>query len=237
VTPMDWDRVWTPINLERMLVGDLFTQGRVGGLLLTVVIALIAILGSTILGMVLGVMRSSERRWLRMPALVYIQSLRSVPLLILVFWVYFVPPYLGFETTKFESVVVALTLFTAAYIAEYIRGGILSVPTAQLEAARTLGLRPVQIQLYVVLPQAFFNMIPAITGRYIVTVINTSLAFLIGLSELTDIGKQINVRLQTSPIEVYLTIMLIYFVVNRLLSAGMRLLERRPRFNRLFVRI
>jgi len=132
---------------------------------------------------------------------------------------------------------VALTLFTTAYIAEYIRGGILSVPHTQKEAARTLGLGPLQLQLYVVLPQAFFNMIPAITGRYIVTVMNTSLAFLIGLSELTDIGKQINVRLQTSPIEVYLTIMLIYFVVNRSLSAGMRLLENRRRFNRIFVRI
>jgi polar amino acid transport system permease protein len=80
-------------------------------------------------------------------------------------------------------------------------------------------------------------MIPAITGRYIVTVINTSLAFLIGLTELTDIGQQINIRLQTSPIEVYVTIMLIYFVVNRSLSAAMRLLEQRPRFNRLFLRI
>ena len=234
---MSWDRVLTPINVERMLVGDLFTQGHVGGLLLTVAIAAIAIVGSTILGMLLGVMRASPRRILSVPALVYIQTIRSVPLLILIFWVYFVPPYFGVETSKSVSVGVALTFFTAAYIAEYIRGGILSVPDAQREAARTLGLSSVQIQLYVVLPQAFFNMIPAITGRYIVTVINTSLAFLIGLSELTDIGRQINVRLQTSPVEVYVSVMALYFVVNRALSAAMRLLESRPRFNRLFLRI
>jgi polar amino acid transport system permease protein len=234
---MNWERVWTPNNLERMLVGDLFTQGQVGGLLLSLWIAGIAIVLSTVLGMVIGVMRASERRIVRLPALVYIESFSNNPLLIHVFWAYFVPPYLGFETSRFFSVAVALTLFTTAYIAEYIRGGILSVPHTQKEAARTLGLGPLQLQLYVVLPQAFFNMIPAITGRYIVTVMNTSLAFLIGLSELTDIGKQINVRLQTSPIEVYLTIMLIYFVVNRSLSAGMRLLENRRRFNRIFVRI
>ncbi len=234
---MNWDRVWTGGNLERMLVGDLFTQGHAGGLLLTAWIAAIAIVSSTVLGMLLGVMRTSSRSSLRLPALLYIQTFRNVPLLILVFWAYFVPPYLGIETSKFVSVTVALTLFTTAYIAEYIRGGILSVPETQTEAARTLGLSAVQIQLYVVLPQAFFNMIPAITGRYIVTVMNTSLAFLIGLSELTDIGKQINVRLQTSPIEVYLTLMLIYFIVNRGLSAGMRLLEHRPRFNRLFLKI
>jgi polar amino acid transport system permease protein len=234
---MDWDKVWTPLNLERMLVGDLFTQGHAGGLLVTLAIAAIAIVGSTILGMLLGVMRASDRRSLWLPALLYIQCLRSVPLLILIFWAYFIPPYFGVETSKSVSVAIALTLFTTAYIAEYIRGGILSVPDTQREAARTLGLSPTQTELYVVLPQAFFNMIPAITGRYIVTVINTSLAFLIGLTELTDIGKQINVRLQTNPIEVYMTIMVIYFVVNRGLSAGMRLLEERRRFNRLFVRI
>lgn len=234
---MNWDRVWTPLNFERLLVGDLFTQGEVGGLLLTISIAAVAILIATVLGAILGFMRASASRAVRYPAFLYIQTFRSVPLLILVFWAYFVPPYLGIETSKSVAVTVALTLFTAAYIAEYIRGGILSVPKMQREAARTLGLSPFQIQLYVVLPQAFFTMIPAITGRYVVTVMNTSLAFLIGLSELTDIGKQINVRLQTAPIEVYLTLMLIYFVVNRSLSAGMRLLEDRHRFNRLFLRI
>lgn len=234
---MNWDKVWTPGNLERMLVGDLFTQGQPGGLLVTMWIASIAIVASTVLGMLVGVMRASDKRALRLPALVYIETFRNIPLLILVFWAYFVPPYLGIETSKFMSVAVALIMFTTAYIAEYIRGGILSVPDTQKEAARTLGLSAVQVQLYVVLPQAFFNMIPAITGRYIVTVMNTSLAFLIGLSELTDIGKQINVRLQTSPIEVYLTIMLIYFIVNRSLSAGMHLLEDRSRFNRIFLPI
>jgi polar amino acid transport system permease protein len=234
---MDWARVWTPLNLERLLVGDLFTQGHVGGLLLTVEIAAVSIAGATVLGAILGLMRASGNRLLRYPALLYIQTFRSVPLLILVFWAYFVPPYLGIETSKAFSVTVALIVFTTAYIAEYIRGGILSIPHTQREAARTLGLSPLQVQLYIVLPQAFFNMIPAITGRYVVTVMNTSLAFLIGLSELTDIGKQINVRLQTSPIEVYMTLMIIYFVVTRSLSAGMRLLEHRPRFNRLFLRI
>jgi polar amino acid transport system permease protein len=234
---MNWHKVWTAENIERLLVGDLFTQGRVGGLLLTVSIAAIAIVLSTLLGMIVGVMRASDRPLLRLPATAYIETFRNVPLLILVFWAYFVPPYLGIQTSKFFSVAVALTMFTTAYIAEYIRGGILSVPETQKEAARTLGLSGFQTNVYVILPQAFFNMIPAITGRYTVTVMNTSLAFLIGLSELTDVGKQINVRLQTSPIEVYLTVMLIYFVINRSLSAGMRSLEHRPRFNRLFLRI
>lgn len=234
---MSWDRVWTPTNLERLLIGDLLTQGEPGGLLLTLIIGVIAIMCATVLGAIIGVMRAAQRRMFWVPALVYIETLRNVPLLILVFWAYFVPPYIGYESSKFLSVTVALTLFTAAYLAEFIRGGILSVHPGNLEAARALGLSGPQVQLWVVLPQAFFNMTPAIAGRYIVTIKNTSLAFLIGLSELTDVGKQINIRLMTAPIEVYATLMMMYFVVNRLLSAGMRRLENRDRFNRLFVRI
>jgi polar amino acid transport system permease protein len=80
-------------------------------------------------------------------------------------------------------------------------------------------------------------MLPALSGRYVVSIKNTSLAFLIGLSDLTEIGKQIGARLMTAPIEIYLTLFLIYFCVNRAISAATRLLENRDRFNRLFLRI
>jgi polar amino acid transport system permease protein len=80
-------------------------------------------------------------------------------------------------------------------------------------------------------------MLPALTGRYVVSVKNTSLAFLIGLADLTEIGKQIGARLMTAPIEVYVTLLMIYFIVNRGLSLLMRLLEDRSRFNRIFLRI
>ncbi len=234
---MNWERVWTAANWERLLVGDLFNTGQWGGLLVTLSIGLLSIVLSTFLGAVLGVMRSSARRALWMPAMLYIQAFRNVPLLILVFWAYFFPPYLGIETSQFTSVLIALTLFTAAYIAEIVRGGIRSVTRGHIEAARALGMGPVQIQLWVVIPQAFFNMLPALAGRYVVSIKNTSLAFLIGLADLTEIGKQIGARLMTAPIEVYLTLLMIYFFVNRGLSSAMRLLERRPRFNRLFLRI
>ena len=234
---MKWDLVWTPTNLQRLFVGDLFTTGQPGGLLLTLIIGILAIILATILGAMIGIMRASPRKAISIPAFLYIQLLRNVPLLILIFWAYFIPPYLGYETSKFLSVTVALTLFTSAYLAEFLRGGILAVPRTNVEAARALGLTPMQVQLWVVLPQAFYSMIPGITGRYIVTIKNTSLAFLIGLSELTDIGRQINTRLMTSPIEVYATLMVIYFVVNRGLSSFMRTLESRSRFNRLFLRL
>ena len=234
---MNWDRVWTVANWERLLVGDLFNTGEAGGLLITLSIGLIAIVASTLIGTLIGLMRSSEHRILWLPALLYIQGFRNVPLLILVFWAFFFPPVIGFDLSKFSSVLLALTFFTSAYIAEIVRGGIRSVAQVQIEAARALGMSAAQVQLWIVIPQAFFNMLPALSGRYVVSIKNTSLAFLIGLSDLTEIGKQIGARLMTAPIEIYLTLFLIYFCVNRAISAATRLLESRDRFNRLFLRI
>lgn len=233
---MNWHLVLTEPNLERLVVGDL-SRGKPGGLLLTLALALSAIALSTLLAVGLALMRASPRRRLRVPAVLYIEGLRNVPLLILVFWAYFVPPYFGIEISKFLSVLIALTLFTAAYVAEVLRGGILAIPRGEIEAARALGLGGAQIWLWIVLPQAFHSMLPALTGRYITAVKNTSLAFLIGLSDLTDIGKQINNRLMAAPIEVYLLLLGIYFAVNQILSMTMGLLENRRRFNRLFLRI
>ena len=234
---MNWDKVWTVHNWERLLVGDLFIKGKVGGLLLTLEIGLMAILFSTVLGAVLGVMRHSRNPLAWVPAMLYIQTLRNIPLLILIFWAFFVPPYFGWETSQFTSVLIALTLFTAAYIAEIVRGGMRAIPEGHIQAARALGLGRLHVQLWVILPQAFYNMIPAISGRYIVSIKNTSLAFLIGLADLTEVGKQIGNRLMTSPVEVYLTLLMLYFIVNRTISFLTRLLEHRHLFNRLFMRI
>lgn len=234
---MQWGRVWTADNWERLLVGDLFNTGDMGGLLLTLIIGILSIIGSTVLGGVLGLMRASSNRLITIPALLYVQSFRNVPLLILVFWAYFLPPMFGLDISKFLSVLIALTLFTAAYITEIVFGGITSIPKGHLEAARALGLGRVQTMAWIVLPQAFFNMLPALTGRYVVSMKNTSLAFLIGLADLTEIGKQIGSRLMTAPVEVYLTLLMIYFVVNRGVSLAMRTIEKRGRFNRLFLRV
>ena len=234
---MEFERVWTMANWERLLVGDLFNQGVIGGLLMTLLLGISAIVLSTVLGGIVGVMRTSSWRTVSVTSAVYVQAFRNVPLLILVFWAYFFPTVFGLQLSKFASVLIALTLFTAAYIAEIVSGGIRSVGRGHVEAARALGLSPIEVQLWIVLPQAFFNMLPALAGRYVVAIKNTSLAFLIGLADLTEIGKQIGARLMTAPIEVYLTLLMIYFVVNRGLSMLLRALEDRHRFNRVFMRM
>jgi polar amino acid transport system permease protein len=229
---MNWDLVFTANNVRRLLIGDYPTS--LGGVALTVELSLIGMVFATLLGFLVGYLRFAGPRPVRWLAGGYVELLRNIPLLVLVFWAYFAPPYFGFKPTKFSSVLLAIVLFNAAYIAEVVRSGLLSVPVGQIEAARAIGLSPLQQALYVMLPVATFNTIPAMTGRYITLLKGTSLAFLIGLAEVTEIGRQINNRLLTAPVEVYATLLVIYFCLNRSLSALMRLLEDRRRFNRVF---
>jgi polar amino acid transport system permease protein len=229
---VNWQLVFTENNVRRLLIGD--WPASLGGVALTVELSLIGMVLATLLGFLVGYLRFAGPRPVRWLAGGYVELLRNIPLLVLVFWAYFAPPYFGLQPSKFSSVLLAIVLFNAAYIAEVVRSGLLSVPVGQLEAARAIGLSPLQQALYVMLPVAAFNTIPAMTGRYITLLKGTSLAFLIGLAEVTEIGRQINNRLLTAPIEVYATLLVIYFCLNRTLSALMRLLEDRRRFNRLF---
>jgi len=230
---LNWHLVWTPDNLERLLVGDLL-RGSPGGFLFTVVMGMIGIFGGTVVGTIVGLMRNSSSRWLSLPAFIFIHSLRNIPLLILIFWLYFITPVFGFPLSKFSSVTIALILFTGSYVAEILRGGILSIPSETLEGARALGLNRFQMNIYVILPHAFYAMIPSLTNRYITAVKNTSLAYLIGFAELTEIGRELNARLYTAPIEIYTTLLLFYFTLNRGVSAVMRSFENRRTFNKWF---
>src|SRR5262245_30333403 len=186
---MQFDRVWTTANWERLLVGDLASQGVMGGLLLTLLLGVSSIGLATLLGTIIGVLRDSPWRLLRAPFAIYVQAFRNLPLLILVFWAYFFPAAPGLQLSEFTSVLVALPLVSAASCAENVRGGFGAASRGHIEAARALSMGPLQIVLWLVLPQAIFSMLPAIAGRDMVTIRNTSLAFLIGVSDLTEIGK------------------------------------------------
>jgi polar amino acid transport system permease protein len=234
---MNWGLVFTSENLTRLLIGNYARTGEPGGLVLTLIIGTIGIIFSTIIGTLLGIMRSSPNRIIRWPAVVYIEFLRNIPLLILIFWAYFIPPYFGLDISRFLSVSIAIVIFNSAYIAEIVRAGLKSVHYTLQEAGSALGLSGVQVYTWVLLPQAFRNMIPALTGRYITVIKNTSLGFLIGLTDLTGIGRQINASLLTAPIEVYFTLLVTYFFINRALSAVTRSLEDKRRFNKLFIRL
>ena len=221
---MHWNVVAN--NFDYLLVGA-FPKGPLGGLSMTAILAVGGIFGAFWLGLGIGLMRIAKNRKLRWPAMAYIEIIRGTPLLMVVFWFYFLAPVLlGKTLPEAESALVALIVFTSAYIAEIVRAGVESLPKGQMEAARGTGLSHAQAMIHVILPQALFNMIPSFVNQFVSLTKDTSLAFIIGVNELTKAATQINNRTLTAPTEIFITIALLYFVICFCLTELSRWLER-----------
>lgn len=220
---MQWEVVQN--NFGYLLVGS-WPDGPLGGIAMSIGLALAGIFGAFWLGLGVGLMRLSKQRWLCWPAMVYIEIIRGIPLLMLIFWFYFLAPVvLGKTLPEAESALVAFIVFTAAYIAEIVRAGVLALPGGQMEAARGTGLSKSQAMIYVILPQALRNMIPSFVNQFVSLTKDTSLAYIIGVSELTRAATQVNNRTLTAPTEIFLTIAVMYFVICWALTAASRKLE------------
>lgn len=189
------------------------------GAWLTIVLCFFATVFGSILGTLIGVATTSSIKIVRLCASVYINLIRGVPLLMLIFVVYFVLPLLngGFEFSKGVSAILALSIYTGAYMGEIVRGGLEAIDTGQYQAAKALGMSYVQMFLHVLFPQAIKFMIPPGIGFVIALVKDSSLVSVIGYVDLTRAGKVVS-NLTLSPIPTYLTIALIYFIICYVLS-------------------
>jgi len=209
-----------------------YPNGPLGGLALTLVLASLGLLLSLPLGLVLGLMRVSPWRWLRLPVTALVYVVRGTPLLMVVFWAYFfLPSVTGHKTDQFWTMLIALVIFDAAYLAEIVRAGIQGLPKGQMECARALGLSYLKAMRTVVLPQALRNALPSLVNQFISTIKETSLGYIIGLAEVSFIASQINSLVFTQPTEVFAILGLTYFVLcfglSRMAYAIERRLERR----------
>ncbi len=221
---MNWDVVIT--NMPYLLWGS-YPDGPLGGMAMSIILAVLGIFGAFWLGLAFGLMRLSTRWWVRLPSIVYVEVIRGIPLLMLIFWFYFLAPVvLGHTLPEAESALVAFIVFTGAYIAEIVRAGVISLPKGQMEAARASGLNKSQAMMYVILPQALRNMIPSFVNQFVSLTKDTSLAYIIGVSELTRAATQVNNRTLTSPTEIFIAIALMYFVICWCLTAFSRRLEK-----------
>ena len=160
-----------------------------GGLMTTLKVLVLAIIGGLVLGTVLALMRLSGKPFLAIPAKLYVNFFRSVPLLLILLWFYFAIPmlynlitgtYLTLDTA-FTSCVVAFMVFEAAYFSEVVRAGIQSIGKGQVNAAKALGMTYGQVMRYIVLPQAFRKMFPLLLQQSIILFQDTTLVFSIGL--------------------------------------------------------
>lgn len=184
-----------------------------GGLALTFHLTFLTLLGSLLLGMTLAMARLSYRYWLYYPSTLYIHFFRGLPLILVIFWLYFLMPVIiGTSLDAFYAAVVSFILFESAYFAEIIRAGIQSIPKGQVMAASSSGLTFFQSARYVVLPQALRNMMPALVTQTVVIFQDTSLSYVIGLREFLRRVNLVDSR-EARSIELYLFAGLVYFVI------------------------
>ena len=195
------------------------------GLGMTLVISAIAIVCSIVLGTVISIMRTSNNRVLSAIATVYIEIFKNTPLLLWIMFTFFVA-----QLPPLPAAVLAFTLFTAASVAEIVRGGLASVPAGQYEAAHSQGFSAPQMYLYIILPQALRNMVPALLSQFVTTIKDTSYLWgAMALQELMGRGMILmNSYNSTAQIFAIFALMaLIYFIVCFTLSQIVRAYQRR----------
>lgn len=209
------------------LVGQ-YPQGPLGGLALTILLAALALLLSLPVGLLLGLARVSPYRLVRWPITALVFVVRGTPLLMVVFWAYFfLPSVTGVKTDQFSTMLMALIVFDGVYLAEIVRAGIQGIPRGQFDSARSLGMSYLSAMRLVILPQALRHMLPSLVNQFVATIKETSLGYIIGLSEVSFIATQINNLVFTRAIEVYLVLGLTYFVLCFGLSRFAYALDRR----------
>lgn len=193
----------------------------------TLRLALPAIVLGFLLGLLIGLARLSNSTWLSLPAKIYVEFFRGVPLVMVIFWFWFiVPALLGRSLPEYSVALTAFVVFEAAYLAEIVRAGIQSVPRGQVEAATATGLSRTPMMRYVILPQALRNMIPALVTQFIVLLKDTSLASIIGYVDLTKAAQIVNNR-EIRPFELYLFIAAVYWLCSYAMSRYAHRLESR----------
>ncbi len=194
---------------------------------LTLETAALVIVGGTAAGVLLGLARGAGSRLLRGAAALYIGLIRGTPLLVVLFVVYFaLPPLVGHRFTAYQAAVIGFIAFIAAYIAEDVRSGIHSVPRGQIEAALASGLSGGQALRLVVLPQAIRRMIPALFNQFVRLLKFTSVASVIGVTELTGATLAVNAR-EFQPLPLLAALAIAYFAACYALSLIGRWLNRR----------
>ena len=214
-------------NLSYFFIGR-YPKGPLGGVGLTLYLAVVSLALSFIGGLVLGLLSVSRNRLIRWGSMTVIQTIRGMPLLMVIFWMFFLlPAMLGGGMTAAWTIIVALTLFTSAYMSEIVRAGITGIPKGQMEAAISTGLSHGQAMFYIILPQALRNMIPSFVNQFVSMIKDTSLAFIVGVTELTQIATQMNNRTMLYPTEIFLFIAVIYFIICFAFTELSRWLERR----------
>mgnify|MGYP000971764130 FL=1 len=206
---------------------DLYTNFVAKGLVFSLTLTVIATLGGIIFGTLLALMRLSGKKWLEVPAVIYVNGMRSIPLVMVILWFFLLMPMIigkpiGAET----SAIITFVAFEAAYFSEIMRAGIQSIPRGQVHAGQAVGMTYSQNMRLVVLPQAFRNMLPVLLTQTIILFQDTSLVYAIGAYDMLK-GFEIAGKNFGRPIESYLAAAATYFVICFALSWSVKQLHKK----------
>ena len=197
------------------------------GFIFSVQLTLIAMIGGIALGTLLALMRLSGKKWLVMPAAFYVNTLRSIPLVMVILWFFLLIPLLIGRPMGAElSAIITFTVFEAAYYSEIMRAGIQSVPKGQVYAGYAVGMTYPQCMQLIVLPQAFRNMLPVLLTQTVILFQDTSLVYAIGAYDLLK-GFEVAGKNFNRPVETYLVAAVVYFVICFSLSMLVRQLQKK----------
>jgi len=206
---------------------DIFSKFVLKGLLFSLELTVIATVGGIVFGTILALMRLSGNKALELPAVIYVNGMRSIPLVMVILWFFLLIPFLIGRSIGAEiSAIVTFIAFEAAYFSEIMRAGIQSIPRGQVFAGQALGMTYGQNMRLIVLPQAFRNMLPVLLTQTIILFQDTSLVYAIGAYDLLK-GFVTAGKIYGRVEEVYLLAALVYFVICFGLSALVRRLQAR----------
>ena len=196
------------------------------GFWFSVQLTLVAMIGGIVLGTLLAMMRLSSHRWLSAPAAFYVDTLRSIPLVMVILWFFLLIPKLLGPLGGQMSAFITFTLFEATYYSEIMRAGIQSVSRGQVNAGYAVGMTYGQTMRFVVLPQAFRNMLPVLLTQTIILFQDTSLVYAVGEYDLLK-GFEVAGKNFNRPVETYLVAAVVYFVICFTLSQLVRRLQQK----------
>jgi glutamate/aspartate transport system permease protein len=206
---------------------QIFTNFILKGLLFSIELTLVAMVVGIALGTLLALMRLSGKKWLEVPAKIYVDTLRSIPLVMVILWFFLLIPLLIGRPMGAElSAMVTFALFEAAYYAEIMRAGIQSVSKGQVNAGYAVGMTYAQCMQLIVLPQAFRNMLPVLLTQTLALFQDTSLVYAIGAYDLLK-GFEVTGKNFNRPVEIYLITGAVYFTLCFSLSMLVRRLQKR----------
>ena len=204
----------------------------INGMGATILISVIAAAISIALGLMVALPGLSKNRWVRLINRVYVEFVRAIPLLPMLFWVFYGLPIIfksmgmNIPIDPFWGAIITLAISDSAFTAEIYRAGIQSIAKGQTEAAQTVGLNYAQTMRYVILPQAIRRILPPLANQFIYIVKMSAFASVIGMQELTRRANELVVT-EYRPLEIYTLLILEYLVLVLIISAGVRWLERR----------